>query len=82
MFYGNDVNYGMWNCQRPTNEWPILKNNKIYTLNASAVALMGLCNLNEQQFQKKYNSDIGTIIQGPNDINNAQLVELAKELIF
>ena len=72
-------NYTKFDCTKPQNTWPILGNNTIHYM-GNQYNNTGNCGLNEQQFQRKYNTDLDTIIIGPPD-NNAILIQ-ARNLLF
>ena len=75
------INYGVFNCNNETNKnvWPILGNNTVILV-SNNVSYTGLCNIPEQEFQKKYpGKDDGTVIKGP--VDNAQLIQQARQLL-
>ena len=87
MFYNNQciMNhkgpsfYGNFNCSSPMNAWPILGNNIIECENCNSTST-GLCGLNQIEFQKTYNYDLGTTISDwP---NNTLLLQKAQNMIF
>ena len=88
--------YGQWNCSYTTDRWPVLGNNSIhttandddgsidderlYSFGGNVNNVTGLCDVNEETFQKKYNMDIGTKILGsiPDDV----LLNQAKDMLW
>lgn len=78
IFNADVTNYGVFNCSAPKDAWPILGGNKVHTLSGSKSS--GLCNLSEDEFQKKYNVDLGTEILGPP--NDTLILQQAREMLF
>ena len=73
------TNYGGFSCGSSQTAWPILSNNTVYVL-GSNVNKVGLCGLNEKDFQTKYKTDIATIIKGYPD--NKAIIQQAKQLLM
>merc|ERR1719384_2819778 len=72
--------YGQWNCDYSTDRWPILGNNSIYTQEKGVADTIGLCGVNEKEFQTKYNMDIDTKIYGA--VNDTQLLQQARDMLW
>ena len=69
-----------WICDKISQDrWPTLGNNTIYQLNNN-ISDIGLCNLNETEFQKMYNTDIGTTINS--SPNNTEIISQARMMLF
>eukprot|EP01084_Bolivina_argentea_P064488 117607_1 len=75
------LNWGSFACQTKQNQWPVMGNNTIYTVNDN-VNIVGLCNLTETQFQNKYNTDMGTKVYKATNQVNAQFIKQAKAMLF
>eukprot|EP01084_Bolivina_argentea_P237198 398717_1 len=78
----SNTNYGQFDCDNQTdhNQWPQLGNNKIYIRNQSVLNMVGLCNLNEKEFQEKYKIDLNTIISVK--INDSEIIKQARNMLF
>ena len=72
-------NYGSFSCGSSKEAWPMLGDNKIYAL-GSDLSNVGLCGMNEKEFQSKYNMDKGTVILGEPD--NEKIIQQAKQLLY
>ncbi len=73
-------NYGLFECGSiPQSEWPVLGNNTVSTPSGNATKT-GLCDMDEQNFQNKYNTDLGTVITPLPDDNT--LLAQAKSLLW
>eukprot|EP00483_Globobulimina_turgida_P008737 UN08755 len=72
-------NYGTIACQSDLDSWPVLGNNTIY-INSDNVTVTGLCGMSEIEFQKKYNTDLGTVINGP--ANTTLILSEAKAMLW
>ena len=84
--YSYLTNYGQINCSLSINQWPKLGNNQIYYINNYNKTIMnnknvGLCNMNESEFQLKYNLDLNTNIYY-HQPNNTQILQKAKLLLW
>eukprot|EP01083_Nonionella_stella_P012567 35640_1 len=67
------------------NQWPILANNTIYLSNVhnqTQVNNVGLCGMQEKEFQSKYNYDIGTAIYGANSVNDSDIINRARQMLL
>lgn len=77
-----DGDWGKIACNTSVSAWPILGNNTIYLTNQTNVDKVGLCGLTEMEFQNKYKTDLGTVIKGPSDIDDAKTISNAKTMLF
>ena len=80
--FGGITGVSYSNCSISLESFPILGNNTIHILsnNTNIINNIGLCEMNEKDFQSKYNNDIGTIILGYPDDN--ALIQQAKKLLW
>ena len=72
--------YGQWNCEDAQSRWPLLGNNTVYISQNGDVDKIGLCGLNEGDFQQKYKMDIGTVMHGP--VDDAKLLQQARDMLW
>ena len=79
--FGGVTGVSYIDCNISNQSFPILGNNMIHVLtnNQTYIDQVGLCNVNETYYQKQYQSDFGTIIQGyPND---SAIIKMARDLL-
>ena len=60
--------------------WTVLSNNSIHISDSNHVSNVGMCGLNEKQFQDKYARDLNTNVHGPP--NNTAIIQRAKNMLW
>eukprot|EP01083_Nonionella_stella_P159244 519321_1 len=75
----NTIKYGAFSCKQPQSNWPMLYNNTVYAL-GSDIDKVGLCGLSEIDFQNKFGTDYGTVINAYPDHND--IIRQAKQMLF
>ena len=79
------LNWGSFACNTKQDQWPVLRDNIIYVDPKNVnnnIKNVGLCNLEESEFQSKYKTDLGTKILASSDEINQKFVEEAKAMLF
>eukprot|EP01084_Bolivina_argentea_P180090 311129_1 len=75
--------YGRFDCAAPQNQWPILGNNIVYTLDTNAINNTGLCGESEGDFKDKYPGiDVNTKIGVVSPSVDAVLIAQARAMLF
>ena len=79
---GFPKNYGQFDCKVTPDAFPVMGNNTVYINNGQTTenTVTGLCDMNEKDFQEKYNKDLGTVIK--NNADDAQIIQQAKAILW